>query len=139
MATNDAEDILAKLQRQTTAPEPAPTGRRRPGPRRGNYPATGFTRVTVDFRNGLWNGTADGVEGLRAAADAVGVPVVCLIEALAERYFSDVKLRAKIDSDAAKLQRVRRRLALTIRQAERSLFDKQAQQASEAAAGGDEA
>lgn len=98
--------VLRKIGRQEVPAEPEPGPEPVAGPR-GHLPAAGHVKVTMNLRDEVWHGH-EGTPGLRARAEDAGVPAVCIVEALVERYLSNPQFRRRIDHEALGVARDRK-------------------------------
>lgn len=105
--------LLRKIARQADAPAqaapPEDTGAPKASAPRNHLPAHGHRKVTMNFRGEVWLGVEELVE-------EAGVPTVCIVEALIERYLASPAFRRRINAEALEVARARRVLARKGRQ-----------------------
>jgi hypothetical protein len=64
----------------------------------------------MNLRDEIWTGDAAS-PGLQARAEEAGVPAVCIVEALLERYLANPQFRRRIDHEALGVSRARKVVA----------------------------
>ena len=112
------ERVLRKIARQDAPPAgpdpavPEPADTTAP---RGHLPAAGHSKRTLNFRDSLWLGEGGG-PGLQQLAEDAGVPAVCILEALVQRYLTQPQHRRRINAEALEVARDRK---VTARRARR--------------------